>query len=446
MSGRHVTPSPAAAEDAAAPVQRKAGSGPAALQDEIEQLRRRNADLEQRQTSYRRRTIGILRATCVVLLMTIGAVLATASVPAIWGRNLVLNTDRYVETMAPLASNPGIQAGVVKAIDKQFDANVDISSLARDALPARADQLAGPLQSAAESLVNTVTTRFVQSPAFATLWTGINRAAHTQVVAILTGKASDNKAVTIKNDVVVLNLAPIVEQVKKQLVAAGLTVASKVPVAGATFEIAQVKGVDNARALVRLLDRVARWLPLLALLFLVSAVVISRRRRRSTVIAGASVAAGMVVIAVALAIVRTAYLNHLPGVYLSHEAAASLYDTLIRYLRTGLRLVLVGALLVCVIAWLSGPSRAARWLRHASLSYPKLLARRWADTPLAATLAANRGGAALGIFGVAALLLVLWNNPTVLVIVVIAVVALALFMLVYAAKVQPAHKSAALHQ
>ncbi len=55
----------------------------------------------------------MLRAGVVVLLVVFGTVLVTLSVPAVWGRKLVVNTDRYVETVTPLGTDPGIQAAVV---------------------------------------------------------------------------------------------------------------------------------------------------------------------------------------------------------------------------------------------------------------------------------------------------------------------------------------------
>ena len=256
------------------------------------------------------RAVGIVRATAVVLLMTIGALLATVSVPAIWGRNLILNTDRYVSTLKPLASDPGVQAGIIKAIDSQIESNVDVSSIVKSALPGRAGTiLAGPLESATDTLVNTVTTKFVESQAFVTLWTTVNRVAHKQVVAILTGSADDRKALNIKNDQVVLNLQPVVDAVKAQLVSSGLTVAAKVPAVNTTIEIANVKGIDKARSLTKLVNKVAHWLPVIAIVLLLAAIGLSRRRRRGTIIAGMSVALGMVILAAALAIGRKIYLD-----------------------------------------------------------------------------------------------------------------------------------------
>ena len=386
---------------------------------------------EKNRKSGGSRAVGIVRATAVVLLMTIGALIATISVPAIWGRNLVLNTDRYVSTLKPLASNPGVQAGIIKAIDAQIESHVDVSSIVKGALPGRAGSiLAGPLESATGSLVNTVTTKFVESKAFVTLWTSINRVAHKQVVAILTGSADDRKALNIKNDQVVLNLQPVVDAVKAQLVSSGLTVAAKVPAVNTTIEIANVKGVDKARSLTKLVNKVANWLPFVAIILLLAAIGLSRRRRRGTIIAGMSVALGMVILAIAIAIGRAIYLNKLPGVYFSNEAAKSIYNTLVHYLRDGIRIVLGGALLVCLIAWLSGPSKPAKSIRKG----PVALVRLWQSSPAAVVVGQNRGTVAGVVFGIAALVLVLWSNPTILVVIVIAAIALVLLLLAFFSK------------
>jgi hypothetical protein len=64
------------------------------------------------------------------------------------------------------------------------------------------------------------------------------------------------------------------------------------------------------------------------------------------------VAAGMIVLALGLAIFRSVYLNALPA-GVSHAAAAELYDTLVRYMRLWLRAVLV---LLAFIEFLGRPS------------------------------------------------------------------------------------------
>ncbi|SOD72465.1 hypothetical protein SAMN05892883_1856 [Jatrophihabitans sp. GAS493] len=421
--------------EASAPVETLDASAPVETLDEAELLRRQNAELLRRNSELEKRVqrpprnwANIARAAGVFVLVLLGAVCATLSVPAIWSRNLVLNTDRYVQTMTPLASNPGIQAAVIKAVDQQFAENVDVKALLADVLPPRAAVLAGPLQSAANSLVNTVATKFVESDAFVTIWVQVNKIAHTQIVALLTGKGSASDVLSIQNGNVLLNLAPIVEQVKTQLVQAGLGVAARVPAVGVTIQIAEVKGIEAARTYVHLLDRIAHWLPLLAIIFFVLAAFLSRRHRRTVVISALSTAFGMLLLGIGLAIGKSVYLNDLPLQYLTESSAGELFDTVVRYLRDGLRLVFVGALLVTLIVWLTGPTTSATKLRRVVVAAPKVVTEQWVGSPAGQVIAENRVVFSVGVAALAALVLLLWSDPSVLVVVVIAVITGAILL------------------
>ena len=52
------------------------------------------------------------RTILAVLLIVVGCVLAPLAGVAVWARNQVTNTDRYVRTVAPLASDPAIQTAI----------------------------------------------------------------------------------------------------------------------------------------------------------------------------------------------------------------------------------------------------------------------------------------------------------------------------------------------
>ena len=199
-----------------------------ALQREVDELRGRNAELEAIQhASPAQRAGRIARSTAAVILIVVGVLCFTIAPLAIWGRNLVLNTDRYVATLKPVASDPGVQDAVIRAVDNQVNSHIDIKSYISDVLPPRAAQaLAGPLQSAVTGLVNTVTTKFVQSDAFQTLWVEMNRAVHQSLQHILTGTIPANAALQTKGNKLYLDLSALVDKVKAQLVAAGLSVAS----------------------------------------------------------------------------------------------------------------------------------------------------------------------------------------------------------------------------
>ena len=407
------------------------------MQERLSKLQQRNAELEAAKRPHFTWS-GFFRATAVVLLASLGALFVTVSVPTIWSRNLVLDTDRYVETLKPLADDPGVQQAVVKAVSQQFTSNLDVAGEVRQTLPPRAaDLLSGPLQSAATGLVTAVTTRFVQSQAFVDLWVAANRAAHAALVKILTGKDTDNAALTVRNGILYLDLAPIVSAVKQRVVAAGLTIAQNVPVVGSTIQLMQLKGLVKAQTAVRNLNRVAFVLPVLGLVCMAGAVLAARHRRRQVIICALAAAGGMVVLAIGVLVGRRIYLDNLPLKYLTADDAGRVFDTMVRFLREGLRIVFVVALLIAAIVWLTGPSRQARAVRHHTASAARSLTAAGARWKYADVVGRNRRTVSIVIVTLAALILVLWTNPSILTVLLIAAVTVAVVVLVHAFPQRP---------
>ena len=52
------------------------------------------------------------RTILTVVLIGVGSVLAPLAGVAVWARDHVTNTDRYVRTVAPLARDPAIQRAI----------------------------------------------------------------------------------------------------------------------------------------------------------------------------------------------------------------------------------------------------------------------------------------------------------------------------------------------
>ena len=57
---------------------------------------------------------------------------------AVWARNQVTNTDRYVRTVAPLASDPAIQQAVADQITAQIFTYLDVRGLTNQTVDALA--------------------------------------------------------------------------------------------------------------------------------------------------------------------------------------------------------------------------------------------------------------------------------------------------------------------
>jgi hypothetical protein len=369
---------------------------------------------------------GRWRAPVAAVVITLGCVLAPLSVVAVWAANQVSNTDRYVANMAPLISEPAIQHALSARITSEVESRLDVGALvsstsaelAGDHLPRLSALLAnfsGPIASGVNSLVGTTVSRAVASPAMAQVWVTANRTAHQGVVRVLSGQG--NGSLSVVNDNVVLNLGPLVTQVKQDLVARGLTIADKIPTVNATFPLFAAPNLAKAQQGYRLLTALKWALPLLSVALLAAGVMIARRRRRGLIGAALGLAGSMLVLAIALAVARAVYLNSVPSSVLPADAAGVLYDTLVRFVRDGLRVLLLVGLVVAVGAFLAGPSSAAVAARRGARSGIGWLRARGERAglhpgPVGAWTSAHKRLLRVAAVGVAALIFVFWGQPS----------------------------------
>jgi hypothetical protein len=367
------------------------------------------------------------RTVVAVLLIVVACVLAPLSVVAVWTRNQVTNTDRYIATVSPLARDPAIQNAIADQITAQVFTYIDIRGLTNQALdtlrerglrPQVADQLralATPIANGVQGFTRDQVGKVVASDAFANAWVQANRVAHAELVKALTGEGGG--AITVENDTVSVNLGPFIETVKAQLVASGFGLVARVPEVNASFVLFQSKDITRARSGFQLLNTLGVWLPVVTLILLVLGVYVARDHRRALVGAGVGVAVAMVVLALGLAVFRSIYLDAVPATVLPHDAAAVLYDTIVRFLRLGLRTVLVLGLVVAAGAFLSGQSvtavRTRQGLAHA-IGWLQGGAEQagFSTGPVGTWVYANKRALRVGAVTVAALALVFWGRPT----------------------------------
>ena len=151
-----------------------------------------------------------MRRIFTPILVALSIVVFTVTVPAAWGARTVLNTDRYVATVAPLADDPAVQASIASRLTDQVFSALDVEGTLSDALAGlgeRATVLAAPLTTAIRGFVQDQVLKVVQSDAFQTFWVEANRFVHTQVLAILEGESD---TVSVVEGKVLLNLLPLV--------------------------------------------------------------------------------------------------------------------------------------------------------------------------------------------------------------------------------------------
>jgi hypothetical protein len=382
------------------------------LRAEVERLRSENKKLQRSRTRRER-----ARRASVVGLLILGCGLAMLSVVAIWLRVTLLDTNHYVKTVAPIAAEPAVQQAVADKLDNAINSRVDFEGLAREALPDRADVLAPAIQTGLRSFIRTRIDDFTQSQRFQDLWVEANRRAHTRIIELLEGGRS--KRLVLDNDTVYLDLSPAVDRVKTALTDRGLTrIASAIPPSvDGRIQLVQSEGLVKAQRGVRLLKGIAILLPLLALLALGGAVALSRSKRRGLLQSAIGVALAMLLLVALLSLARSAYLSALGNGALPRDAAADIFDTVATFLRNGVRIVVIAAVVLALISFLAGMplSRLARsgWSRVATPARRRWVARQ--RTPLMLVVA--------GIGGIA---LLVRDAPSVAyVVIVLALVAVA---------------------
>jgi hypothetical protein len=334
---------------------------------ELDELRRRVNVLEAAGPS---RAPGHhpFRSLGSVLLILFAALLSLLSVVAVWANSIVQDTDRYVATVGPLASDPDVQKAVTNRVTDAVLAQVDVDALVKQLTDAAAEEgvpprvaallgdLDGPIANGLKQLVSSTVERVVTSSAFETVWVNANRRAHTALDKALTGQA--DSAVKLEDNRVVIDLGPIVANVKDQLVDAGFSPAAKIPAVHTDFVVFASKDIGEVRTYVRVLEILGGWLPVIALLVAAAGVYVAFNRRHALIGAALAVFVAMLVLGISLTVARDVYLNHLPpGV--SQAAAGSVYDALVKFLRAGVRALAAVALFTAAGAFLAGPSRIA---------------------------------------------------------------------------------------
>lgn len=267
-------------------------------------------------------TSAALSAVLLVLL----AVLVPLSALSAWVDLEIDDTDRYVAAVSPLASDPAVQNTVADLVTEEAMRQIDL----------------GPLQDTVREFLHETVRSFTTTEAFRNAWDAANRAAHKAVAAALDGDSGE--AVTI-------DLAPVIDQVKQDLVRDGVPFADQIPVERTEITVLGPGQADDLRDSFRLLRYGSIWPAVATLVFLVLVVGIATVRRGMraglwvTATVGAGFVIGAIVLRVLVAVGRGRVLDEVPGS--DRDAAAAVVDALTASLRTTVWVVLaVGAALL----------------------------------------------------------------------------------------------------
>jgi hypothetical protein len=315
----------------------------------------------------RHRTRRALAATLVV----IGGIMGPVAITGLWARSLVNSDDAYVNAVAPLASDPTVQAAledrVTTAIMNEID-SLDLSSQAESylvglGLPQRlANLVAGALAGLNDNLENAVSRAVdavITDPRFATAWTNINRAAHQALVSVVDG---DSKLLDSEGNIA-LQLQTVIDGVKQRLIANGHSWASLLPSnTTAEWVLVPADKVNSVRDAVNALRRIAIVLVVVELLLIAGAILLASDRWRGVAWTAFGLSAGGIAFLGVLRYAENTVVNNQPGIQ-HPDAVLSVFHTVTASLVGWLRALVFFGLIVAGIAILAGRGSRARRAR-----------------------------------------------------------------------------------
>ncbi|MET9963099.1 hypothetical protein ABZ128_29210 [Streptomyces sp. NPDC006326] len=272
-----------------------------------------------------------MRTFLSAVLIVLVALLVPASAVAYWADHELGNADRYTAAMSPLAGDPAVQNVVVTQAGRALAGQID----------------AGPFQGGIDALLGEALRSFAGTPAYRTAWDAANRAAHAAFLDALT---------TGHGDAVTVDLAPVIAQVKQDLIAVGVPLADRIPVTHVSVKVMEYDNLGALRKGFRMLQIAGVWLPVLTVVLAAAAVALAVHRRRAVLATGLGVAAGAVLLWIAVGLCRRLTLDDLPA-DIDRPAAAAVYDALTAFLRTTAWVVLAIGLAAALAAWVMGRVR-----------------------------------------------------------------------------------------
>jgi hypothetical protein len=313
-----------------------------------------------------------------VVLIVLGCLVATISVAVIWLNQVILDTDKYVATVTPLSENPAIKDAAAAAVTDELFQRTHAEQLTREALPDRLGFLTDPIIGGLQGFVDEQIRRQLDSAEFVSVWKDSNRRAHEVVRQVLLGEQG---TVYAEDGKIILDLSGLSEIAKARLRDRGITIFDDVSFEGTgpQFTIFASPDITRAQAAVRLLNRLAFWMPLAALAMLGAGLWLSRNRMTALLWLGLGLASGMVVMLIALSVGRNYYLDSIGSAgAVNVPAATSFFDIIMESLKTSVRYVFAGGLVVASAGFILSPYplavkfRASIWSSYRTAKDPRV--------------------------------------------------------------------------
>ena len=161
---------------------------------------------------------------------------------------------------------------------------------------------------------------------------------------------------------------------------------------GLSFTVVSKQQVSKFSGLFNLIVKLKWAIPVIALVLAILSVLLAIERRKTLLRLAIGVALMTMLILAGLSLGRITFLNQASGGGFNSQAAAAVWDTVLRFLKTDLRWTLLISVLVAFGAWLAGPARYAVWIRSTCAKGGRWVAKQSHELSSGAGRAAAESG------------------------------------------------------
>lgn len=324
------------------------------------------------------------RRGLALALVVVASVFAFAALLAVWVDRQALNTDNWTTASTETLERPAVRNQVAAFLVDQIYANVDVEGEIREALPPRAEPLAGPAAGALRDLLLRRAREALASPRTQELWEDANRRAHAALLRVVDGEV----------DSVELDLKALLEDTQERAGVGGRA-AGALPADAAQITIIESDQLDGVQAAGTVLKSLPVVLVVLSLALFGIALAVAPGWRRQAVRAygvGFVVAGAGALVAVSL--VGDAVVGTLARTAATEPAVQDVWEISTTLLDEAATATIFYGLVMIAGAWLAGRSTWAVAVRRSLAPYLREPVLAW------------------GAFAVIAAVVVLWWAPT----------------------------------
>ena len=225
--------------------------------------------------------------------LTLAVLLTPMALVTNWAVVQVDNTQRFVGTLGPLASNAKVQELVINEITNKLDETVNFKKTTSQLvdglgsalnLPDAASNALGlvsdPLAAGVKSLVHDAVAQVVTSEGFQKAWVQVLTITQQQVTELLKGE--ETGVLKMAGDgTITMNLKPVISEVKQSLVNSGVAFAAAIPEVDVMVDLGKVPQLAVARTVYQVGVGVGTWLPWVVFALYLLGIGLAVRRARA---------------------------------------------------------------------------------------------------------------------------------------------------------------------